>query len=113
MLRGHGPATWFSLRRPDKLFPNRSPRNGAVLMWCRTLSLVVLGCLLIVPDLLAQSKFQISIDPAMVRTPAETGRVLLVLQPAGNSPAPRRGRGNEPRFLIGQTGMTAAPYFGT
>src|SRR6476619_3715482 len=71
-------------------------------------------CLTLPAPASAQSKFQVSIDPGQVKSPPETGRVLLILQRAGGAPATpgRRPRGNEPLFQLGLTGLTASPYFG-
>ena len=79
------------------------------------LLLASLSWLCLTTPLLAQSRFQIGIDPAQVKDSGETGRVLLVLQKADGNPSPpiRRSGGSEPRYQIGRTGMTAAPYFGT
>ncbi len=55
-------------------------------------------------DASAQSPFQIGIDPRQVKSPAETGRVLLILYPTTDFPG-RRPRGNEPRFQLGSTGL--------
>jgi len=80
------------------------------------LLLVAVGWVGLAPGVQAQSKFEVGIDPKVVKTPAETGRVLLILQPAGGTAAPARrvrvGFG-EPRGSLGQTGLTASPYFGT
>jgi S-formylglutathione hydrolase FrmB len=91
---------------------NTAPTRTEVAFMHRCTFGILLICWLgFAADLKAQSKFHVGIDPTQVRTPAETGRVVLVLQPA-SAPDPRRARSNEPRFLIGRTGLTTAPYFG-
>lgn len=59
----------------------------------------------------AQGRIEVRIDPSMVKEPAETGRVLVILQKEG-APTGRRRAGSEPRLSIGSNGMTASPYFG-
>lgn len=60
----------------------------------------------------AQSKIEVRIDPSMVKSTAETGRVLVILQKEGDTGGGRRRGGGEPRFGIGGTSKFSSPYFG-
>src|SRR5262245_25506951 len=62
--------------------------------------------------LLAQSTIEVRIDPGVVKSTAETGRVLVILQKAGDTGGGRRRGGGEPRFGIGATSKFTSPYFG-
>lgn len=77
----------------------------------RYVSLLVLF-LILHPSAVAQGRIEVRIDPSLVKQPAETGRVLVILQKEGAPPGRRRA-GGEPRLAIGANGMTASPYFGT
>src|SRR5438045_3016691 len=46
-------------------------------------------------------RFEVTIAPGLVTTPAASGRLLVVL-----------GEGGQPRNTIGHTGMDAPPVFG-
>ena len=75
-------------------------------------NLLVSFALFLTPLLHAQSKIEVRIDPSVVKSPAETGRVLLILQKAGDNGGGRRRGGGEPRFGIGATSKFSSPYFG-
>ncbi len=76
--------------------------------------LALLAVSLLLPDQLsAQSKIEVRIDPSVVKSPAETGRVLVILQKEGAPTGGRRRGGSEPRFGIGATSKFSSPYFGT
>jgi S-formylglutathione hydrolase FrmB len=77
----------------------------------RLLLLVLLTLFTLPLHVQAQGKIEVRIDPSPVKSPAETGRVLVILQKEG-APAGRRRGGSEPRFAIGGNGMNASPYFG-
>ncbi|HMO37076.1 MAG TPA: hypothetical protein PKA06_13630 [Gemmatales bacterium] len=72
--------------------------------------LLMLFCFLVNP-LYGQNKIEVRIDPSLVKTPAETGRVLVILQKQSGTTGRNRG-GSEPRFALGANGMSASPYFG-
>jgi hypothetical protein len=65
------------------------------------------------PQSTAGPRIEVRIDPTQVKTPAEPGRVLVILQKVGAQTSGRMQRGGEPRFGIGSTGAFASSYFGT